>query len=310
MMTHNDRHYCTSKELRQVMTHLQREGTYFIAGTNSIYVPKGKVRYLDTSVCKPWPNLDGEVIIMSPGEAVRTELVREWPGLKRVGWSGKQVVLLDWRSPLHYTGQHVGPMIYVDLDAAYLQIYKRLWLDTTYPRAYYGRYPLSAVAKNLEIWKAARNCLVGISRSREAVAYKGTKRVSLKIKNRYLSPGLWATVQNMLHWIAGLAIKHGAIYVNVDGYIFPDEGVEFIEPFLTEISDLGIKWSVRAQGPGEIVSWNNYRIKNTKTQAYRLGLTHNSKGFTNVITSNEGSWRSYWKNCCRIHRNADGNGVD
>ncbi len=304
------RHYVTGKEMRVVMSHLQREGIYVIAGSNSLYVPSGKVKYLDKSVCKPWPNLGNEVGLLSPAEAVRTELAREWPQLERVGWSSKQVTLFDARSPLHYTGPAVGQMIYVDLDAAYSQIYSRLWLDTTYPRAYYGRYPLWAVGNRLKIWKAARNSLVGMCRSRDCVAYKGTRRITIKTKNRYLSPGLWATVQGFLNWIASMAINAGAIYVNVDGYIFPEGLNDFPTPFLFQLSDLGINWSIRAEGEGEIASWNNYRIGQTQTQAYKLGLTQNSRGFSNVNHSDQDSWERYWEGCGRILRETIRNGAD
>ncbi len=291
--------------MRRVMSHLQDEGTYFLAGTNSIYVPSGKRRYLDKSVCKPWPDLDGQTRLMPPGEAARTELLREWPHLKKVGWRPGQQVLFDWRSPMAYTGPYAGYMIYVDLDAAYSQIYSKLWLDTSYPRGYYGRYPLAAVAERLKVWKVARNSLVGLVRSREGVAYRGTKRIRIKMQNRFLSPGLWATTQNILHWIAAKALDCGAIYLNVDGYIFPGVEWEFVEEFTTWLSGHGIKWSVRGEGLGEIVSWNNYQIGPLRTQAHRLGLTHNSKEFNNANITDRQLWARYWGNVRRIRSNGN-----
>ncbi len=282
------------------MSHLKAERTYFIAGSHSIYVPLGRLRYIDKSVCKPWPDLEGQLRLHSPGEAARTELNREWPDLKRVGWPPGAISLLDWRSPMIYTGQQVGPMIYIDLTGAYSQIYSLLALDTSFPRGYYGRYPLRDVADRLKIWKSARNALIGIVRSTEAVAYRGEKRIRLKTKNKFLSPPLWATVQAILHWIASEAIKHGAVYVNVDGYIFPTGAWEFVEDFLYFLSDNGILWSIRAQGEGEIVSWNNYRVGSTRTQAHKLNLKHKSRSFSNVIDNDEKQWSTYWANLRRI----------
>ncbi len=301
------RYYVTAREMKDVMSHLQGQGTYFVGGSNSIYIPKGKIKYLDKSACRPWPNLENEVGSLSPAEAARIELMRAWPELKRVGWSPKQVSLLDLRSPLYYTGPRIGPMTYIDLDAAYSQIYARLWLDTTYPRAYYGQYPLWGVANRLSIWKAARNSLIGICRSRDAIAYRGTKRITIKVKNRYLSPGLWATVQRVLHWVAAEAIGRGAIYVNVDGYIFPGVADNFCIEFMERLSELGLRWSIRSEGEGEIVAWNNYRIGFTKTKSYRLGLMHNSKEFSNVDFTDEEEWERYWAGCGRIYRDATGN---
>lgn len=282
------------------MSHLKNEGTYFVGGSNSIYVPKTKTKYLDRRSCRPWMNVEGEIGLMAPGEAVRSELTREWPDLKRVGWSAGHISLLDFRSPLHYTGTAAGQMTYVDLDGAYCQIYENLWLDTSYPRGYYGRYPLANVATKLKDWKGARNALVGISRAREAVAYKGTRRIALKVKNRYLSPGLWATVQVILHMIANKAIDCGAIYVNVDGFIFPETDGTTMDEFLFWLSGLGFRWSIRAQGIGEIVSWNNYQISTTRTKANKLGLTRNSREFSNVNTNVGVEWEIYWRGCFRI----------
>ncbi len=282
------------------MSHLRSQRTYFIAGTNSIYVPRGGQRYIDKTVCKPWLDLGGQIRLHSPGEAARTELIREWPALKRVGWPSGAIKLLDWRSPMLYTGQQTGPMIYIDLTGAYSQIYSRLWLDTSFPRGYYGQYPLRDVANRLKIWKSARNALIGITRSTEAVAYRGQKRIRLKTRNRFLAPPLWATVQALLHWIASEAIKNGAIYVNVDGYIFPRKSWDFVGNFLLFLSDLDILWSVRAQGEGEIVSWNNYRVGSTRTQAHKLNLKHASRSFSNVINNDGEKWGTYWGNLGKI----------
>lgn len=284
------------------MSHLQSQGTYFIAGTNTLYVPAGRKRYVDKTVCKPWPDLNGDIRLLNPGEAARIELAREWPDLKRVGWRGGMIGLLKWRSPLHYSGQYVGPMIYIDLDGAYSQIYERFWLDTSYPRGYYGQYPLWDVAQRLKVWKSARNSLVGITRSTEAVAYRGTNRIVLKTKNKYLSPGLWASVQTTLHWIMNKAIELGAIYGNVDGYIFPLPSWAFVEDFTEWLSDNQVKWSIRAQGSGEVVCWNNYRIGQVRTKANQLNLKHKSKEFTNVSDTNADEWAAYWKNCGEIAR--------
>lgn len=293
-------YYVTGLEIRHVMSQLMNQGTYFIAGPHSIYVPAGKRKYVDKSVCRDWPDLENQIRLMTPGEAVRTELMREWPDLKKVGWVGPMVNLFDVRSPMVYCGPHVGKMIYIDLDGAYSQIYEKLWLDTNYPRAYYGRFPLWDVAQRLKIWKGARNSLIGIVRSREGVAYRGRKRISLKFKNKYLSPGLWATVQAVLHMVMSKALDCGAIYGNVDGFIFPYTDWAGADEFTFWLASSGFRWSVRAQGEGEIVSWNNYRIGEIATKANKLGLIHKSKGFSNVNTKNQGRWARYWDGLGKI----------
>lgn len=298
------RYFVTGKEIRNVMSHLQNEGTYFMGGINSIYVPRGKLKYIDKSVCKNWPDLEGQYRLMPPGEAARLEMLREYPDLKRVGWLPGHIKLLDQRSPLHYEGPAVGQLIYIDLDAAYSQIYKNLWLDTPYPRGLGGQYPLAAIADKLKDWKVARNSVIGIARSTTMVGYRGTKRITVKIKNRFLAPGLWATVQSLLHWIASRAIACGAIYVNTDGYIFYADPPEFWIDFASWLTSQKIVWSIRAEGQGEVVSWNNYQIGSFQTQSHKLNLSHKSKGFTNV-NSTDKNWVRYWSNLRKLKTSRD-----
>jgi len=191
-------------------------------------------------------------------------------------------------------------MTYIDLDAAYSQVYEKLWLDTSFPRSYYGRFPLADVAKRLEVWKAARNSLVGLTRSRQAVAYKNGKRITINMKNKYLSPGLWATVQSVLHMVASKAIELNALYVNTDGYIFGDNTDEFRDIFLTWLSENGFRWSIRNSGLGEIQSWNNYRVGTARTQSNKLNLKSSSRSFSNVHTSDQEKWLKYWRGVQRV----------
>lgn len=287
---------------------MRREETYYIAGSNSVYVPSAKTKYTDISVCKLWEDLEGQTRQMTPGEAARTEMMREWPLMKKVGWFSRHVELLDKRPPMHYSGPQVGSLIYIDLDSAYHQLYARMWLDQPWPRGYYGRYPLSDVADRLANWKAARNSLVGIARSRGGVAYRGNKRIALSFKNRFLSPCLWATIQDLLHVIAGKAVELGAVYVNTDGYMFHADPPEFYEEFMIFLSENEFRWSVRSQGQGEVVSWNNYRVGETRTKANKLLLTQKSKEFTNVNPQSEARWLDWWSNVRKISANGDRNG--
>lgn len=295
-----DRQYIEPKELREVMTHLERNCTYYIAGSSSIYVPAYRCKYIDKFQCKPWTDLDGLRIDMPPGEAARTELKREWPNLKRVGWNKRQVVLFDKRPPMHYGGTYQGRATYVDLSGAYHQIYSKIWLDVCWPRGLHGRLPLRAVAERLSVWKAARNAIVGISRSRTAIGVKGRRRKELYMKNHYLSPALWATVQDVLHWIAAEALARGAIYVNTDGYIFP-LSMDGCDEFMLFLIDNGFEFKIKAQGEADIRSWNAYAVGQVETQIYKLKLDSSKKEFSNVEQCNP-QWGEWWKRVHRIYR--------
>jgi len=296
-----ERRVVSGKELRTITDHLRRQAIYHTLGSSSIFVPSTQVKYMDEAVCKLWCDLDDYTHMMMPGEAARVEMNRAFPELERVGWNGPHVCLFDMRVPLHYEGAQRGEYAYIDLKAAYWQIYRRLWLDVAYPCGLYGKYPLDVVAEQLKDWKAARNALIGLVRSRSVVGVRGTRRFTLSTKNKFLSPCLWATVMSILHWIAHEALKHGAVYINTDGYIFPSQTLWHIDGFMEFLIDHEINFEIRTTGEGEIVSWNNYQIGQFRTKSNELGLTTKSKEFSNVRQTAR-NWGKYWQSIGAIHR--------
>jgi len=303
-----ERVYVTPKEMMAVSQHMVRERIYHTAGHSSIYAPSQKTKYIDKTVCKPWPDLEDYVIQMTPGEAARTELLREWPTLKRVGWNKHMMPLFDKRPPMHYGGARTGTMTYIDLRSAYHQIYKHLWLDVCWPAGLHGKYPLLNVADRLSIWKPARNAVIGLCRSRTVTGIRGRSRKELWITNRFLSPALWATVQDILHWVARVALDFGAIYVNTDGYILPFEN-EGLDPFMEFLIEAELSFRTRAQGEGHIRSWNCYRVGSYSTKSYELKLDMKSKEFSNV-TRTATPWSAYWERLRRIYRSSAGTGAN
>lgn len=292
---------CSSKELRTITDHLKQQVIYHTLGSSSVFVPSTQIKYMDATVCKLWPNLEERFELMMPGEAARTELTRAFPNLKRVGWSGPHVSLFDKRVPLYYEGPTVGEFTYLDLKAAYWQVYKRLWLDVAYPCGLYGQLPLDVVAANLKEWKGARNALVGLIRSRSVIGVKGTRRYTLSTQNKFLSPCLWATIMSLLNWIADTALQHGAVYINTDGYIFPTQNLRQLDSFMEFLIDHEINFEIRTAGEGEIVSWNNYKIGSFRTKSNELGLTTKSKEFSNVRGTAR-NWAKYWLSTGAIDR--------
>ncbi|KKM92184.1 hypothetical protein LCGC14_1221030 [marine sediment metagenome] len=291
----------SARELRTVMDHLKRQSIYHTLGSSSIYVPSTQTKYMDKAVCRPWENWEGDRVMMMPGEAARTELKRAFPDLERVGWNGPHISLFDARVPLYYEGPTVGEYTYIDLKAAYWQLYRRLWLDVAYPCGVYGKYPLAGVAERLKDWKAARNALVGLVRSREVVGVKGTHRYTLATRNNFLSPCLWATVMSLLHWVAYEALSYGAVYINTDGYIFPTSKLQQLDGFMQFLIDREINFEIRTSGKGEIVSWNNYQIGKFRTKSNELGLTARSKEFDSVKRTTR-NWGKYWQSIGAIYR--------
>lgn len=216
-------------------------------------------------VCRFWLNLEGQQVLMSPGEAARVELERAFPKLKRVGWNAAQLPLFDWRWPMLFTGPQKGKGCYVDLVGAYHQLYKRLWLDCAFPCGY-GTLDLWPVAQQLMSWKSARNALVGICRSREVMGVKGFKTVALVTSNPYLSPNLWATIQAILNEIAFFAESLGACYIATDGYIFPE--VSQANLFKERLYDWGLGFR-STTGSFDIRAWGSYQFRDKETVLFR-----------------------------------------
>src|SRR3989304_2615894 len=273
MTTHKkvDRIPCSSETFRNIRWMLQVKGIWFIAGINSLYVPSQGVKYLllenrkGEKICRHWPDLEGDTVLMSPGEAARTELKREFPDLTRVGWQKSHVALFDARWPMYCIGPVASPRgQYVDLKGAYHTIYSRLWLDVSYPNGY-GKLNLSNIAERLAGWKGARNSLIGVIRSREATGVRGFKSIPMSTTNPFLSPGLWAQTQAILNDIAHYAVKLGAVYVATDGYIFPT--VRQSERFEEQLYNWGLPHRT-VKGDVDIKGWGCYRVGKKQNQSY------------------------------------------
>ena len=280
------RFYMDNHQIRMIRSVLLAKGTYFILGQNSIYVPKRREKYIDQSTVTEWPDLQGEIILMTPGEIARTELKREWPDLKRIGWQKPQYPLLDYRWPMHYGGPYKGGLIYTDLIGAYHQIYSRLWLNTAFPLGY-GSLDLLPVAKKLDKHKRARNSLIGITRSTQVTGIKGGKRITLKSHNPWLSPPLWAVVQEVLNEIAFIALQSGAIYVATDGYIHPNKSNH--KDFHRMLDLRGVIYRTH-EGDGEIRGWGNYITPQRQTSLHKNNYPTNQKTFSSISIFNKSDY--------------------
>lgn len=283
-MTKVKRFELEHEPFRILRQYLQLNQTYFIAGTNSLYVPSRQEKYLmlnrpdGTRITRLWTDAKGESYSMTPGEAARAELEKTFQGLRRVGWMAQQVKLFDWRWPMLYTGQHKGDGSYIDLKGAYHQLYSRMWLDTAFPCGYGSLY-LGGIAHTLSDWKAARNGIIGICASRQITGVKGFKTFTLNSKNPYLAPGLWATIQGILNELAYVAERMGSVYIATDGYIFPNKRkADHFEEYLL---DNGLKFR-RKDGDYEIKNWGSYKVESKETQTFERSNTAGFRGFRSI----------------------------
>lgn len=267
--------------IREVLKYRQ---IYFMAGSQSIYVPSRNEKYIIShnqagiAIVKEWPDLDGVMDWRTPGEVARLELEREFPDVKKVGWPRKSVALFDWRWPMVFYGNYEGEGVYTDIVGAYHALYRRLWLDCAFPRGR-GLLSLRGVAERVGKWKLARNAVIGVIRAREGAGYRGNHRIQLRMDNRFLSPHLWATIQGCLNEIANRAIETGAIYINTDGYIHPSGSQ--VKDFQRWLSDFGIQYRTLA-GDTKIKGWGNYSVGERQTKHYLAGREHQTAPFVSL----------------------------
>jgi hypothetical protein len=275
------------EEFRVRLVEAIATGEQVMAGAHS-FKWRG-TKYLLYSVCRDWPDLDGEIYLMTPGEAARTELRRAWPDLRRVGWPGRLASLLQWQVPYVYQGPYRGELVLVDIKSAFLSIYRHLWLDTAWPRGT-GTLCLCGVGDHLADWKLARNSVIGIIRCTRVTMYYHNQNRSLSIRNNFLSPCLWATICTILQEISYLAAK--SIYWNTDGGLFTS--FRAAKEFAEQVFDLGFAVTV-SNGDGEVIGWNNYRIGSHMTENYRKGLPGGGRPFDNRDPLRERSFLKWWK---------------
>jgi len=269
------------QELMKMRKYLTSQDEFFICGSHSLTWPKERTKFILAEKCKFWPGLFGQEYLMTPSEIARTELMRQFPNLKRVGWPSKCIKLFNIGAPMLFTGQFEGHGFYIDLKSAYWSFYRQLPLNVLHPRGWPSRtLMLSPVAEILKEDKAARNSVMGIIRSRSVVAYKGKKLIKLSTKNRFLSPPLWATVLDCLHELAYFAKSVGAIYINTDGYIFKDEAgysamVELLER-------QAISYHSKT-GFAQIAGWNSYTVGDKTTKNFEPHVSRGNYPFDTIL---------------------------
>lgn len=272
----------TGSDLARIVVSAQKTCRPCIIGNSSVYFMTG-VKFIDETRAFKWPDVEGNEVWMTSGEAAKTELKREFPGLKRVGWRRDNIKLMDKRPPMYYGGPGEFEGVYVDIKGAYWSIYKDLWLDTRYPRGM-GYLPLTGLAERLEHHKTVRNGVIGVitTRHTQMINKKGQK-IQVKSRNNFLSPCLWGTIQDVLHDLAWLGVNvYGARYVNTDGYFFDHTGAG--QDFAGLLLDLGFNLHVHT-GPIHVIGWGAYSVhgfKHTLNYQKLANMKGNFKEWTNL----------------------------
>ena len=202
---------------------------------------------------------------VTSGEYAYNVLKNIYPTLK-LHWIKSELSLLDARPPMYYQNRLEGELYYLDIKSAYLQLYQYLYLHSKAPFRR-QQYPLYDVAQcfvnHSEIpYKAARNAIVGIARSTRNKWVCGSKIWYTTKYNRYLSPTLWYQLMGILNQFARAMLAIGAVWFNVDGYIF--QSIKSYELALDFFRERGIAIGHSGFGVGIVSGLNNVHIPGVK----------------------------------------------
>ena len=181
--------------------------------TNCLVVNWGEAVCLDTYMIGK----------QTSGEYAYNIMRANYPDLK-LKWQKSELELLDVRPPTYFQKLVEGEIAYLDIKSAYWQFYQYLYLHSKLPfkRQQYPLWDISrAFVGHSEIsWKAARNAIVGITRSTRNKWVQGNEIWYTKKFNRFLSPSLWFQLIGLFNQFARAMLSLGAVWLNVDGYAF------------------------------------------------------------------------------------------
>lgn len=158
---------------------------------------------------------------------------------KRIGVRTRDLSYLAIPHPIHYAGVSELPEAgLVDITACYFNLYRRLPLDLTYDpgRAFgLGRFWWIGHPE-MEGDKFGRNVALGITRARRFTMWeKGVRVEGSPWANRYLCPGQWGFIVDVLHTIAGEFVDRGGVHWHTDGGILPAGEAEGFRTWLAEM---------------------------------------------------------------------------
>lgn len=160
---------------------------------------------------------------------------------------------------------------YIDIKSAYWSIMQIIGWNVDYNPGLWlspGRPPDDFPFPD---HKVARNCLVSAGRLGGIPMYDPRKKPNdpysvimrgSELKNNQL-PRL---IHDILNSLAAQVIQAGAIYVNNDGFIVPNE--KTLSQVKTIIEDWGLDYSIKAEGGGRVKASGTYQVGNSRTLNY------------------------------------------
>lgn len=178
---------------------------------------------------------------------------------------------------------------YIDIISTYWSILSIIgWNLDYYPGQWLapGRIP--------EDWpfpqhKTARACLVSVARPGQLLQYNPEGRTQAekfplkKIGSKIMNLGISLLIADILHSIGKRAVEAGAVYVNADGYIAPNEKVA--AAIAQVIYDWGLPARIKDEGRGEVLGIGNYKVGRTESEPHvqAWGRTREARAMTRAL---------------------------
>ncbi len=239
-----------------------------VLGTRSAYDVTHRRKFVDR---EDWPLAAHELArpyLRHIHTSQRTESPRAMAH-RRVPWRTGALAMLDIPAPLYYPGVPVtGDLAYVDIDAAYFQLYECGTLDLDFDPVSvsigYGRVDFLH-REALRESKALRNCIVGCTRATAVDEVRRGVHRRHRTYNPHLAPCLWGYLAHTLHAVMREAIERfGACYVHTDGMIVHRSKADAVLAWLRE--DWRLHARIVAQGPGRVTGIGSHVVGEKRTR--------------------------------------------
>lgn len=236
-----------------------------VLGTRTISDMVGRTKYIDSSV---WPVTPTETarpyirMIWEEQCAHPKSSRSKWMGYKRVPWSRETFPLLNINPPLFFDRPSHGEFTYVDIKAAYFQLYSPATLDLRFnpARGVFGQGLIEFLrTAELATLKETRNTIIGVVRARSRMQCSHGKVSKVSTYNRFLAPELWGYLMHTLHAVAhDLLERFDVRYIATDGFIVPTGQAAALREFLAE--EWGLETAVKGEGEGSVWALGAYKL--------------------------------------------------
>lgn len=216
--------------------------------------------------------------LQTGAEIARDYLDWKYPAKLRATAHQRDLIKMHRAAPLYVQPAVLENGAYVDLKSAYWSVMSLVGWDVDYfPSKWIGQgtipndFPLAD-------HKVARNSLVSCGLPTPVRLWTGYQLVKQYRRNWHINMGLWALIMDVLHAVASIARKYGAVYVHTDGYILQSWDAPAL---IEEIEAFGLHASIKASGVSSVIGMGNYMVGSKMTKAY--GHTSSVMGGVDTI---------------------------